>query len=95
LTDQVWIGLIIFKNFADQDWIGFNFIGSGLDSDWKISQSAHLWCRGSGFQDSSPAGFSTFWTNRIGSGLRFYSSFRIRFRIFKFQCFGIWRQHNH
>jgi len=27
-----WIGLVIFKNFADQDWIGFNFIGSGLDS---------------------------------------------------------------
>ena len=50
-------------------------------------------CTGSGFQDSSPAGFSTFWTNRIGSGLRFYSSFRIR--IFKFHWFGIWRQHNH
>jgi len=33
LTDQNWIGLMIFKNFADQHWIGFNFIGSGLDSD--------------------------------------------------------------
>jgi len=43
LTDQDWIGLVIFKNFADQDWIGCNFIGSGLDLDWKISQSAHLW----------------------------------------------------
>jgi len=31
LADQVWIGLLIFKNFADQDWIGFNFIGTGLD----------------------------------------------------------------
>ena len=46
-------------------------------------------CTGSGFQDSSPAGFSTFRTNRIGSGLRFYSSIRIR--IFKFHCFGSWR----
>ena len=43
MTDEDWIGLMIFKNFADQDWIGFNFIGSGLDSDWNISQSAHLW----------------------------------------------------
>ena len=50
-------------------------------------------CAGSGFQDSSPAGFSTFWTNCIESGLRFYSSFRIW--IFKFHCFGIWRQDNH
>jgi len=50
-------------------------------------------CTGSGFQDWSPAGFSTFWTSRIGSGLRFYSSFRTR--IFKFHFFGIWRQHNH
>jgi len=32
-TDQDWIGLMIFKNFADQDWIGFNFMESGLDSD--------------------------------------------------------------
>ena len=39
-------------------------------------------CTGSGFQDSSPAGFSSFWTNLSGPGLRFYSSFRIR--IFKF-----------
>jgi len=30
---QDWIGLMIFKNFAEQDWIGFNFIGSRLDSD--------------------------------------------------------------
>jgi len=52
-------------------------------------------CTRSGFQDSSPAGFSTFWINRIGSGLQFYSSFPIRIRIFKFPCFGIWRQHNH
>jgi len=29
------------------------------------------------------------------TGLRFYSSFLIRMRIFKFHCFGIWRQHNH
>jgi len=42
ILHQDWIGVKIFKNFADQDWIGFNFIGSGLDSDWKISQSAHL-----------------------------------------------------
>jgi len=42
-VDQNWIGMMIFKNFADQDWIGLDFIGSGLDSDWKISQSAHLW----------------------------------------------------
>jgi len=55
----------------------------------------HQRCTGSGFLDSSPAGFSTFWTNRIGHGLRFYSSFRIRIRIFKFHCFRIWRQHNH
>jgi len=40
-------------------------------------------CTGSGFKDSSPAGF-TFCINRIGSGLRLYSSFRIRIRIFKF-----------
>jgi len=33
LADQDWIGLMIFKKFADQHWIGFNFIGSGLDSD--------------------------------------------------------------
>jgi len=26
LADQYWIGLMIFKNFADQDWVGFNFI---------------------------------------------------------------------
>jgi len=44
-VDHDWIGVMIFKNFADQDWIGFNFVGSGLDSDWKISQSAHLCCR--------------------------------------------------
>jgi len=44
LADQDWIGLMIFKNFADQDRIRFNFIGSGLDSDWKISQSAYFWC---------------------------------------------------
>jgi len=31
MADQDWIGLMIFKNFANQDWIGFNFIGSGLD----------------------------------------------------------------
>ena len=43
-ADQDWIGLMIFKNFADQDRIGFNFCGSGLDSDWTISQSAHLCC---------------------------------------------------
>jgi len=41
----------------------------------------------------SPAGFSTFWTNRIGSGLRFHSSFWIR--IFKFHFFGIWLQYDH
>jgi len=35
-------------------------------------------------QDSNPPGFNTFWANRIGSGVRFYSSFRIRIRIFKF-----------
>jgi len=40
---QDWIGLRIFKNFADQDCVGFDFIWSGLDSDCKISQSAHLW----------------------------------------------------
>ena len=40
---QDWIGLMIFKNFADQHRIGFNFIGSGLDLHWKFSQSAHLW----------------------------------------------------
>jgi len=33
LADQDWIGLMIFKNFAEQDRIGFNFIGSGLGSD--------------------------------------------------------------
>jgi len=33
LAHQDWIGLMIFKNFADQDWIRFNFIRSGLDSD--------------------------------------------------------------
>jgi len=67
---------------------------------WSKSQSCNTpssnqRSTGSGFQDSNPAGFSTFWTNRIGSGLRFYSSFRIRFRIFKYHCFGTWRQHNH
>ena len=46
-------------------------------------------CTGSGFQDSNHAGFSTFWTNRIGSGLRFYSSFRIRIRIFKFHFWNL------
>jgi len=33
LSDQDWIGLMIFKNFGDQDWIGFNFFGSGQDSN--------------------------------------------------------------
>jgi len=33
LVDQDWIGLMIFKNFADQVWIRFKFIGPGLDSD--------------------------------------------------------------
>jgi len=28
LAYQDWIGLMIFKYFADQDWIGINFIGS-------------------------------------------------------------------
>jgi len=32
-SHQDWIGLMIFKSFADQDWIGFNFCRSGLDSD--------------------------------------------------------------
>jgi len=44
-------------------------------------------CTGSGFQDSSPAGFSTFSTNRIGTGVRLFSSFRIRIKIFKFHLF--------
>jgi len=57
---------------------------------WLKNIRVSLWqrCTG-GFQDSNPAGFSTFSTKRIGSGLRFYS------RIFKFHFFGIWRQHNH
>jgi len=55
----------------------------------------HQRCTGSGFQDSSLLGFSRFLTNRIGYGLQFYSSFRIRIRIFKFYCFGIWRQNIH
>ena len=54
-VDQDWIGLMIFKNFADHDWIRFNFIGSGLDSDWKISQSAHL-C-----QIAEMSGLWNFW----------------------------------
>ena len=33
LADQDWIGLVIFKNFADQVWIRLNFIGSRLDLD--------------------------------------------------------------
>jgi len=45
-AQQDWIGLMIFKNFADQNWIAFNFIGSGLDSDWKFSLCAHLCCSG-------------------------------------------------
>ena len=46
------------------------------------------------FQDSSPAGFSTLWTNRIGSGLRFYSSFWSGSGFSNF-IFRIWRKHNH
>jgi len=52
-------------------------------------KSSHAWMSHtqrrteSGFQKSNPAGFSTFWTNRIGSGQRFYSSYRIKIRIFK------------
>jgi len=36
-VDQDWIGLMIFKHFADQDWIGFNFIGS----DWTRTEKFH------------------------------------------------------
>ena len=37
LADQVWIGLMIFKYFADQDWVGFNFIGQG----WTWTEKFH------------------------------------------------------
>ena len=37
---------------------------------------------------SSPPGFSTFWTIRIRSRLRYYSSFGIRIRILKFHISG-------
>jgi len=37
LEDQDWIGLLIFKNFADQDWIGFNF----SDQDWTRTEKFH------------------------------------------------------
>jgi len=49
LSDQDWIGLVIWKIFAIQDWIEFNFIGSGWTRT-EISQSVHLcfrlhhWC---------------------------------------------------
>jgi len=33
LADHDWIGLMIFKNFADQAQVGFNFIGSRLELD--------------------------------------------------------------
>ena len=72
-------------------------LNNGHRDDIRPKTSKHYWsgssrftlsstrgCTGSGFQDSSPTGFSTFWTNRIGSGLRFYSCFRIRIGIFKF-----------
>jgi len=40
--DHNWIGLMIFKKFADQVLIGLNFFGAGLDSNWKILHSAYL-----------------------------------------------------
>jgi len=49
----------------------------------------HQRCTRSGCQHSHPAEFSRFWTNRIGSGLRFYSSLRIRIRIFKFHFWNL------
>jgi len=36
-ADQDWIGLMIFKNFADQGWIGFNFVGQ----DWTRTEKFH------------------------------------------------------
>jgi len=71
LVDQDWIGLMIFKNFANQDWIGFNFIRSGLESDWEISLSAHLcyaW-RTSAINDDTLLcfGFNTVYHILLGS----------------------------
>jgi len=59
-TDQDWIGLIIFKNFADQDWIGFNFCGSGLQL-WSLKS----WSRS---RDSSRDPFFEVSVSRV-SGL--------------------------
>jgi len=59
---------------------------SGEDVRYKRLLSGYIYqrCTGTGFQDSNLEGFSTFSTNRIGSGLQFFSSFRIRILKFHF-----------
>ena len=88
--------LSLFKNLL----FCLEFEGRSLDARVEVQTlfaGKEQRCTGSELQDSSPAGFSTFWTNRIGFGLRFYSSFRIRIwiGIFKFHFFGFWCQNNH
>jgi len=41
-VDQDWIGLLIFKNFADRTGSDSTFVDQDWNSDCKISQSAHL-----------------------------------------------------
>jgi len=68
----------------ESDWLNLVGTGSGFDldskfakQDWTRTQknqspntsATYHRCAGPGLRDSSPAGFSKFWRNRIGSGL--------------------------
>jgi len=76
----VWKGIIVGGLQVVNELNVAGYGRSGPEKSWTMP-SLHQKCTVSGFQDLSPARFSTFWTICIGSGLRFYSSFRIR--IFK------------
>ena len=82
-ADHDWIGLMIFKNFAEQDWNGFNFCRSGLDSDWKFhsplisaekAADPESWSRlrmDSAFFFRPGSGVKILWKNEPGSGVTF------------------------
>ena len=76
--DQDWIGLMIFKNFAEQDWIGFNFCRSGLDCDWKIFpvRSSLIQTREE-HRSGLDQDWSQFWPDEDGSDCDFFENWRI------------------
>ena len=63
---------IAVRSSPDPAKIGFSLDPVRSSTD-RCSSLLHTWqrCTGSGFQNSSPAGFSSFWTNRIRTTVLF------------------------